>query len=163
MSDRKAALDMALKQIEMGFIADGELLSGAVGAAGLAVALTAITPMNPRRLYVAGSIGGIAISLKQSGFDAILTGVVVVAATAVLRHDRLRGLAALLVGIATVLGAMAVYGALTSWDRFWYAFVGLSHRGAQHREPTRTSTGSGSRGRSRRRSSSPRSPRPSPA
>ena len=107
-----------------GFIADGELLSGAVGAAGLAVALTAITPMNPRRLYVAGLIGGIAISLKQSGFDAILTAVVVIAATAVLRHDGLRGLAAILGGIATVLGAMAIYGALTSWDRFWYAFVG---------------------------------------
>ena len=107
-----------------GFIADGELLSGAVGAAGLAVALTAITPMNPRRLYAAGLIGGAAISLKQSGFDAILTAVVVVAATAVLRRDSLRGLAAILSGIVTVLGAMAVYGALTSWDRFWYTFVG---------------------------------------
>jgi len=107
-----------------GFIADGELLSGAVGAAGLAVALTAITPMNPRRLYAAGLIGGVAISLKQSGFDAILTGIVVVAATAVLRRESLRGLAAIVGGIVTVLGAMAVYGALSSWDRFWYAFVG---------------------------------------
>ena len=107
-----------------GFIADGELLSGAAGAAGLAIAVTAIKPMDPKRLYTAGLIGGVAISLKQSGFDAILTAVVVVAATALLRRESLRGLGAILGGIATVFGAMAIHGALTGWDRFWYAFVG---------------------------------------
>src|SRR5262245_18693026 len=107
-----------------GFIADGELLSGAVGAAGLAVALTAIKPMNLRRLFVAGVIGGVAISLKQSGFDAILTAVVVVAATALFHRESLRGLLAIVGGIASVIGVLALHGAVTGWDRFWYAFLG---------------------------------------
>ncbi len=111
-----------------GFIADGELLSGAVGAAGLAVALTAMSPVRIRRLYLAGVLGGIAISLKQSGFDAIGAAVfalVLMWWTVPSKRDRaLKGEAALIGGIASVLAVLAVHGALSSWDRFWYAFAG---------------------------------------
>ncbi len=111
-----------------GFIADGELLSGAVGAAGLAVALTAMKPVDLRRLYVAGVLGGVAISLKQSGFDAIAAAVFALVLTAwtvpSCRGRAVKGVVALVGGIASVLALLAMHGALTSWDRFWYAFAG---------------------------------------
>ncbi len=111
-----------------GFIADGELLSGAVGAAGLAVALAALQPMRLGRLYAAGLIGGVAISLKQSGFDAIATAVVAVVLTAMASREArrlaMRGVTAIVGGIATVFAVLAIHGAFTGWDRFWYAVAG---------------------------------------
>ena len=120
----------SVPQIE-GFIANGELLSGAVGAAALAVALRALqaaSPMRISRLYAAGLLGGAAISIKQSGFDAVVTGALACMGTALaqpeVRKAALRGAAAIVAGIATVLAVLLVHGALTGWSRWWYAFVG---------------------------------------
>ena len=74
-------------------------------------------------------LGGIAISLKQSGFDAIGAAVFAVVLTwwtdpvqSGARLQRRGG--ARRRGVLSVLAVLAVHGALSSWDRFWYAFAG---------------------------------------
>ena len=74
---------------------------------------------------VAGGLGGCALSIKQSGFDAFAAGAVVVAVAtwrgAWNRHDRRLALPALFAGLALPLGALALHGAFTGWHRWWYA------------------------------------------
>lgn len=118
-----------------GFIANGELLSGAVGASSLAVALRGIVgSIRPWVLFGAGILGGLAFSLKQSGADGFVTALVCVAALAAVdprrRPRAVRGLAALGTGFAAVLAALMLHGASVGWSDFWYANVGyrLSQR-----------------------------------
>ncbi len=56
-----------------GFIANGELLAGAVGAAGVATACAYLfRGRGMSWLYASGVIAGLAVSLKQSGCDGFL-------------------------------------------------------------------------------------------
>ncbi len=113
--------------------ANGELLSGAVAAAGLAVAAVGLSRARPLRWFVAsGVLAGIALSLKQSGFDGLLAvaGWLVGAAlfTRSQRRAALRRLAALSAGVAGVLSLLIVNGASTGWERWWTAVAGYRLR-----------------------------------
>ncbi|MEY2554172.1 MAG: hypothetical protein QOC57_2032, partial [Ilumatobacteraceae bacterium] len=112
-----------------GYAANTELLSGAVSAAGLAVGVLAFSKR--RRLiwfFASGLLAGVALSVKQTGFDGVLVllvwltlGVLFCAAE---RRTVLKAATALLAGLMTVLGALMLHGALTGWSRWWAAVVG---------------------------------------
>ena len=62
-----------------GFIANGELLAGTVGAAGVAAACAYLfRDRSPWWLFAGGVLAGCAMSLKQSGFDGFLAVMVCV-------------------------------------------------------------------------------------
>ncbi len=115
-----------------GFIANGELLSSAAGALGLALALCAVwrRPLPSFRLLaLGGAFGGAAISLKQSGFDAFVAAAAAVLTVCLVRsawstRQRLTVPLTFAGGFAVVLGALVVHGTLTGFDRFWYAVYG---------------------------------------
>ncbi|MCU1395890.1 MAG: hypothetical protein JWM34_4318 [Ilumatobacteraceae bacterium] len=112
-----------------GYAANAELLSGAVAAAGLAVAVLA---PSKRRVwwwfFASGVLAGLALSLKQSGFDGLATvgiwllAVVFVSGTE--RRAAWRAIAMVSAGVLVVLAALAVHGALTGWSRWWAAVAG---------------------------------------
>jgi 4-amino-4-deoxy-L-arabinose transferase-like glycosyltransferase len=109
-----------------GFAANGELLAGAVAATCVALALWATRRPSWWMWSLSGVAGGLAISLKQSGFDGLLAvcawlAVVVVAGPQ--RRRALRRLGLVLAGTLVPLGALAVHGAIIGWDR-WTAAMG---------------------------------------
>lgn len=113
--------------------ANGELLSGAVSAAGLALAVLALSKQRPLRWFFAsGVLAGLALSLKQSGFDGLLAIAMWLLACAVfLPHSRrasVRYLGALIAGLCCVLAALMIHGALTGWSRWWTAVAGYRLR-----------------------------------
>ncbi len=112
-----------------GHTANGELLSGAVSAAAIAVAALADSKQHSFRWYAAsGAVAGLALSLKQSGFDGILAVLGWLALVVLLmparRRFALRAFGAVLGGLVLVVGAMALQAALTSWSRWWSAVAG---------------------------------------
>lgn len=113
-----------------GFIANGELLSSTFGAIALAMTVRAVWNRPQPRfllLYFAGIVGGCALSMKQSGFDALATAFVVVGVMVVLRRwrmrDRIVALPVLGLGVATTIAAMVVQASFDSFHRWWYAVV----------------------------------------
>ena len=125
-----------------GYAANGELLSGAVSAAGLAVGVVALSRQHPFRWFFAsGVLAGIALSLKQSGFDGSLAlamglalGVLFCASE---RQTAFKAMGALAAGITTIVAALLLHGALTGWSRWWAAVVGYRFH-TQTRSPLRT-------------------------
>jgi hypothetical protein len=112
-----------------GYAANGELLSGALSAAGLAVGVVALSRQHPFRWFFAsGVLAGIALSLKQSGFDgslALATGLALgILVCASERQTALKAVAALAAGIATIVAALMLHGVLTGWSRWWAAVAG---------------------------------------
>ena len=109
--------------------ANGELLSGSVSAAGLAVAVVGLSKDKPLRwLFAAGVLAGLALSLKQSGFDGLLALfgwlIVVAMCDRAQRPFALRAMAATAAGVVTVIALLVVHGALTGWSRWWWAVAG---------------------------------------
>jgi hypothetical protein len=112
-----------------GYAANTELLSGAVSAAGLAVGVLALSRSRPLVWFFAsGILAGVALSLKQTGFDGLLVlltwltlGVLFCAAQ---RKTVLKAMTALVAGLMVVLGALMLHGALTGWSLWWSAVVG---------------------------------------
>jgi hypothetical protein len=125
------AVLLSVPQYE-GFVANGELLSGALGAVALAILLRASWQRahpDVRAMVVAGVFGGLALGVKQSGFDALAAGALallgaIALGDASLRRRRVRALAALAAGAAIPWSLLAVHGALTGWSRWWYAVYG---------------------------------------
>lgn len=125
-----AGVFVSLPQAE-GFIANAELLSCGVGALALAVLVcSAWGRESPslRGLALAGFLGASAFSVKQSGLDAIGAGIVCVAAICIWgswsRRDRMLAVPSFAAGFALPILLMALHGALTGWDRWWYAMYG---------------------------------------
>ncbi len=113
--------------------ANGELLSGAVSAAGLAVAAIGLSRPRPLRWFFgSGVLAGLALSLKQSGFDGLLAlgGWLVIGAVLVPRTRRsaVRSFGALVAGLSSVLAVLMIHGALTGWSRWWTAVAGYRLR-----------------------------------
>jgi hypothetical protein len=113
------------------FIANAELLSCAIGAASLAVGLRATWQReipDVRGVLLAGLLGGLAISVKQSAFDAFAAATVAVMAMVLWgrwsRRDRVIVPLALAGGFSLPLAALALHGLTLGWDRWWYAVVG---------------------------------------
>ena len=122
------AVVASVPQIE-GHTANAELLSASLGVASLALCLEACERGAARDWWMlaAGVVGGAALTVKQSAFDALGAAVVAVvlvglAGTAVWQRARGGGLLAL--GAAVPVGLCALHGALTGWDRWWYAVAG---------------------------------------
>jgi 4-amino-4-deoxy-L-arabinose transferase-like glycosyltransferase len=112
-----------------GYAANTELLSGAVSAAGLAVGVLALSKRRPNALFFgSGLLAGVALSLKQSGFDGVVSLLVWLSLGLVFctarRGAALKAIASLVAGLMTVLGALMLHGALTGWSRWWSAVVG---------------------------------------
>ncbi|MCU1393830.1 MAG: hypothetical protein JWM34_2258 [Ilumatobacteraceae bacterium] len=112
-----------------GHIANGELLSGALAAAGIAVTCLALQRRDRAwMLFVGGLLAGGALSIKQSGYEGLLAfGLwIVIAIAARWRSPRegLRALGLVVGGTAAVIAVLALHGALTGYSRWWYAFAG---------------------------------------
>ena len=110
-----------------GYTANGELLSGAVSAAGLAVGVVALSRQH--RLwwfFGSGVLAGVALSFKQSGFDGLLALAVWLALGVLFcASDRRRYQRSVhRAGVVTVVGALMLHGALTGWSRWWAAVAG---------------------------------------
>jgi hypothetical protein len=106
-----------------GFTANGELLSGALAAAGAALALWWTVRRHLALLIAAAFVAGCAPLVKQSAID----GAAVVAAAAILVADRrLRNLV-LAAAVGLVPAGLAVLHAATATaglSEWWYAIVG---------------------------------------
>lgn len=117
-----------------GFLANGELLAGATGAAGVALACAYLwRGRSPKWLFAAGVLGGVAISLKQSGCDGALT-VIVILLAGVLTRERhwrsmLREFATYVSGLLLVIGTLVVHGAIVGFRDWWYAVAGYRMQG----------------------------------
>ena len=112
-----------------GYAANTELLSGAMSAAGLAVGVLALSKRRPLVWFFAsGVLAGLALSLKQSGFDGMLALLVWltlgVMFCATQRATAMKAVAALLAGLTIVVGALMLHGALTGWSSWWAAVAG---------------------------------------
>lgn len=112
-----------------GYVANGELLSCAPGAVSLAFILSAVWKQDhPRlRLLAAGGFFGIVgLSMKQTGFDAFITGVIVLVVLVARRHwtarERWLSIGSLAAGAAVPALAMLVHALATvGWSRWWFA------------------------------------------
>jgi hypothetical protein len=111
-----------------GYAANGELLSGAIAASAIAAAAVGARGAHRLRWWVVvGILAGIAISLKQSGFDGLL--VVGVWLLLTLAGDRARRrlmwrrLLATAAGVLIPIGALLVHAAATGWARWWWAVI----------------------------------------
>ncbi len=112
-----------------GFIANGELLAGAIAAAGVAAACAYLFgARTPWWLFASGVLAGCAMSLKQSGFDGFLAVMVCVlmggftgerAWRQVLREGAL-----CIAGLAAVVIALVLDGILLGFSAWWYAIAG---------------------------------------
>lgn len=112
-----------------GFTANGELLAGAVAAAGVAAACAYLFGgRRPYWLLVSGVLAGCAVSLKQSGFDGFLAVLVCVVAGGFTGERRwrqvLREGALCIAGLAAVLAALLLHGLLLGFSAWWYAIAG---------------------------------------
>lgn len=123
-----------------GFMFNGELAAGAFSAAAVACAFwyrrlragrPGSSPLDGYWLMVAaGVFGGIAILMKQSGFDGLATALLIGWLA-----GRWRAAGWLAAGAALPIGAALLQAALTSWHDWWFAIVGY-----------RLDTSAGSRG-----------------
>ena len=112
-----------------GFIANGELLAGAVATAGTAAACGYMFRGHGRRwLFVSGVLAGCAMSLKQSGFDgfvAVMACLVVGGLTSERRwREVLRECAVCVAGWASVMAVLLLHGILLGFSAWWYAMAG---------------------------------------
>lgn len=113
-----------------GFMLNGELAAGAFAAPAVAAALWFRRTDRLALLVGAGTLGAVAVLMKQSGFDGAVVGL----AVALLARSA-RAMLGYLAGLAVPLGLAALQAALTSWSDWWFAVVGY-----------RLDTSAGSRG-----------------
>ena len=111
------------------YIPNGEILSGAVAAAGIAICVIGLSRSHPIRwCYASGLVAGIAVSVKQSGFDGFLALIVTLGLVGAFvpanRRSMARAAAALTAGLMSVIAVLMIHAALTGWSRWWYAVAG---------------------------------------
>jgi phosphatidylglycerophosphatase A len=112
-----------------GFIANGELLAGGVAAAGVAAACAYLFRDRGRSwLFASGVLAGLAMSLKQSGFDGFLAVMVCIAVGGLTAERRWREVARecsiCVAGVAVVLSALFLDGLVLGFHAWWYAIAG---------------------------------------
>ncbi|MEO7370200.1 MAG: hypothetical protein ABIZ69_05010, partial [Ilumatobacteraceae bacterium] len=112
-----------------GFIANGELLAGAVAATGVAAACAYLfRDRSIRWLFAGGLLAGSAMSLKQSGFDGFLAVMLCIAVGALTRERSWREVTheffVCLAGLVTVLAVLVLDGVRLGFDDWWYALAG---------------------------------------
>jgi hypothetical protein len=112
-----------------GFIANGELLAGAIAAAGVAAACAHLFRGRGQSwLFVSGVLAGCAMSIKQSGFDGFLAVMVCVVAGGLTGErtwrQALRECALCVAGLVTVLSGLVIHGIFLGFSSWWYAVAG---------------------------------------
>lgn len=113
-----------------GFTANGELMAAAFAVPGMAVTVAVLTGrLSTRWLLAAGALAGLALSVKQSGYDG-LVGTCLWFALAWWFQWRRRGelvgmFLVLMAGLATVIGLMLLQGTTFGFSDYWYAIVGF--------------------------------------
>ncbi|MEY2446160.1 MAG: hypothetical protein QOE00_2740, partial [Ilumatobacteraceae bacterium] len=112
-----------------GFIANGELLAGAVAAAGVAAACGYMfRGYRLRWLFVSGVLAGCAMSLKQSGFDGFGAVLVCLVVGGLSRERRwrevLRECVVCVGGWAVVIAVLLLHGIILGFSSWWYALAG---------------------------------------
>ncbi len=105
-----------------GFTFNGELPASLLATAAVAAALWWRRVRTTRWLLVAGVAAGGALTMKQSGIDGLVVGLVVVVASSAPR--RLPKVGAFLAGAALPIGVSVLHGALTGLGRYWDALFG---------------------------------------
>jgi hypothetical protein len=112
-----------------GFIANGELLAGAVAATGVAAACAYMFRGHRLRwLFVSGLLAGCAMSLKQSGFDGFVAVMICLLVGGLTRERRwrevLRECAVCVAGWASVAALLLLHGIVLGFSAWWYAVAG---------------------------------------
>ncbi|WP_250036277.1 hypothetical protein [Paractinoplanes maris] len=103
-----------------GMTLNGELLAAAPAAVSIALALWWWRRSRPVGwLAAAGLFAGLALTMKQSGFEGVLVG-----ATLLVIARRPRAAAVFAAGVAVPLLASALHGLVTGWPAYWDALVG---------------------------------------
>ncbi|MEO6987365.1 MAG: hypothetical protein ABI239_01820 [Aquihabitans sp.] len=113
-----------------GFTANGELMAAAFAVPGMAVTVAVLTDrLSIRWLFIAGALAGLALSVKQSGYDG-LVGTCLWFGLAWWfqwrRRSELVGMfLVLMAGLATVIGLLLLQGTVFGFSEYWYAIVGF--------------------------------------
>jgi len=112
-----------------GFIANGELLAGTLGAIGVAASCAYLFRGRAIAwLYAGGVLAGCAVSLKQSGFDGFAALLLCIVAGGLTRERTWRQVgreAAIYVGgLASVLSLLVAHGLMVGIGSWWYAVAG---------------------------------------
>jgi len=105
-----------------GMTLNGELLASVPSTVSIALAM--FWWRRSRSLWWlvgAGLFAGLAVTMKQSGIDGIVVGLVVVVLVA---RPRLPRAAAFLAGVAVPLIACVLHGISVGWTRYWTAVAG---------------------------------------
>jgi hypothetical protein len=117
-----------------GFIANGELLAGGVGAAAVAIVCGYLFRGHGRSwLFSGGVVAGLAVSLKQSGCDGLLAVLLCLAAGAITRERSWREVAeecgVFIAGVASVVAVLFLHGLVVGLGAWWYAIAGYRLEG----------------------------------
>jgi 4-amino-4-deoxy-L-arabinose transferase-like glycosyltransferase len=108
-----------------GFTANGELMATLPALAALALTARWYVRGGLRVMFAAGLFAGAAVLVKQSGYDGGLAAGIWLLLSAWRgwrpAADALRALAALALGVALIVGAAALHGALTGFHDWWFA------------------------------------------
>lgn len=109
-----------------GITLNGELLAGVPST--VSIALAVCWWRRPRSLWWlagAGLLAGVALTMKQSGLDGIVVGLVIVILAA--REGRgvlLKAGGVFAAGVAVPLVASALHGIVVGWSDYWTALIG---------------------------------------
>jgi 4-amino-4-deoxy-L-arabinose transferase-like glycosyltransferase len=104
-----------------GFTLNGELLASVPATAAVAAAVLWLRSPSRGWLIGAGLAAGIALTMKQSGFDGITAGLAVIS---VASAGRVRSATVFLAGSAVPVAACAIHGWVTGWTHYWTAIAG---------------------------------------
>jgi 4-amino-4-deoxy-L-arabinose transferase-like glycosyltransferase len=106
-----------------GMTLNGELLAAVPATVSVALAVAWWRGnRSPGWLAAAGLLAGVAVTMKQSGVDGLVVGLVVALGAGGAR--RWRAAAVFAAGAAVPLLASAVHGAVVGWSAYWTALVG---------------------------------------
>ena len=107
-----------------GMTFNGELAASVPSTAAIALAVWWWKRAAPAwSLAVAGVLAGVALTMKQSGFDGVVVGLIVVV-LAGRPPGRVHGAVIFLAGVAAPLAASVLHGVATGWSAYWTALVG---------------------------------------
>ncbi len=107
-----------------GFTLNGELLATVPATASVAAVLQWRRSRHAAWLVGAGVLAGLALAMKQSGFDGLVVGLAVALGVAGAWRARLGSAALFLTGFLVPIIALVVDGWSRGWSRYWTALAG---------------------------------------
>jgi 4-amino-4-deoxy-L-arabinose transferase-like glycosyltransferase len=107
-----------------GFTLNGELLATVPATASVAAALQWRRSRRTAWLVGAGVLAGLALSMKQSGFDGLVVGLAIALSVAGAWPARLRTATVFLSSFAVPIIALVIDGWSRGWSRYWTALAG---------------------------------------